>query len=244
MYNNIELNKLFNKESEYAQGYNCGKISESRIKEAENNLGHKLPKSYIELLKIQNGGYVSDIFGDCWLRTIYGIGADKKDFKGIEELFDTGKVDWEYPDKWIPFGGTQSDHDWYVMDYSNAEQNKEPRILRIENEDNNATYFVANNFEEFIYMVYNNENIYGNLIVDKKKSEQQKKEKELDDIDGNMSVCKGLIFFAIIILLFSLFKQNWVVTAICIIIVLIIIPFWIKYEKKYKKVKNDMDIKA
>ena len=31
-------------------------------------------------------------------------------------------------------------------------------------------------------------------------------------IDGNLSVCKGLVFFATIILVFSLFKQNWVVT--------------------------------
>ena len=30
-------------------------------------------------------------------------------------------------------------------------------------------YFVANNFEEFIYMVYNNKDIYGQLIVDDKK---------------------------------------------------------------------------
>ena len=34
-------------------------------------------------------------------------------------------------------------------------------------------YFVANNFEVFIYMVYNNKDIYGQLIVDDQKIEQQ-----------------------------------------------------------------------
>ena len=34
----------------------------------------------------------------------------------------------------------------------------------------------------------------------------------MSDIDGNLSVCKGLVFFATIIPAFNLFKQNWVVT--------------------------------
>lgn len=61
-------------------------------------------------------------------------------------------------------------------------------------------------------MVYNNKDTYAQLIVDDKKIEQQNIEKDLSDIDGNLSVCKGLVFFATIILVFSLFKQNCVVT--------------------------------
>ncbi len=237
MYNNIDFNKLFDNESEYGKKYNHGKLDDNRIKEVENTLECKLPNSYIELLRIQNGGYISENFSECWLTAIYGIGANNKEFYELEELFDTAKVEWEYPSIWIPFGETQSGHDEYVMDYSAVNQNGEPRIVRIENEDDNAMYFVANNFEEFIYMVYNNKDIYGQLIVDDKKIEQQNIEKELSDIDGNLSVCKGLVFLATIILVFSLFKQNWVVSVICILVVLIIIPFWVKYEKKYKTVK-------
>lgn len=235
MYSNIDFNKLFDNESEFAKKYKLKKLTDNRIKEVEEFLGYKLPKSYIEVLKIQNGGYVK--YENCWLTAIYGIGANNKEFYGLEELFDTAKVEWEYSEEWIPFGETQSGHDWYVMDYSVVDQNGEPRIVRIENEDDNARYLVANNFEEFIYMVYNNKKIEGQLIVNEKKIEQQNIEKELSDIDGNISVCKGLIFFATIILVFSLCKQNWRVSVICILVVLIIIPFWVKYEKKYKAVK-------
>ena len=235
MYSNIDFNKLFDNESEFAKKYKQEKLTDNRIKEVEEFFGYKLPKSYIEVLKIQNGGYIK--YENCWLTAIYGIGANNKEFYGLEELFDTTKVEWEYPSIWIPFGETQSGHDEYVMDYSVVNQNGEPRIVRIENEDDNAMYFVANNFEEFIYMVYNNKDIYGQLIVDDKKIEQQNIEKELSDIDGNLSVCKGLVFFATIILVFNLFKQNWVVSVICILVILIIIPFWVKYEKKYKAVK-------
>ena len=126
----------------------------------------------------------------------------------------------------------------YFMDYSVVDKNGEPRIVKVSNEDNNARYFVANNFEEFINMVYNNQDIDGKLIVDEKKVEQQNIEKELSDIDGNLSVCKGVLFIDIIILVFFLFKQNWIIVAICVLVAIIIIPLWVKYEKKYKSVEN------
>ncbi len=39
--------------------YNHGKLTDNRIKEVEELLEYKLPKSYIELLKVQNGGYIN-----------------------------------------------------------------------------------------------------------------------------------------------------------------------------------------
>lgn len=239
MYNNIDFSKLFDNESKYGKKYYQGELKEDRIKEVEENLGYKLPKSYIQLLKIQNGGYISDNFNECWLTAIYGVGQSTDSFYGLEEQFKLWKNEWEYPNIGIPFGETQSGgHDMYFMDYSVIDKNGEPRIVKVSNEDNNARYFVANNFEEFINMVYNNQDIDGKLIVNEKKVEQQNIEKELSDIDGNLSVCKGVLFIDIIILVFCLFKQNWVIVAVCTLIVLIIIPLWVKYEKKYKNVEN------
>lgn len=239
MYNNIDLSKLFDNKSKYGKKYYQGELKENRIKEVEDNLGYKLPKSYIQLLKFQNGGYISDNFNDCWLTAIYGIGQNIDSFYGLEEQFKLWKNEWEYPNIGIPFGETQTGgHDMYFMDYSVVDQNGEPRIVRVSNEDNNARYFVANNFEEFIDMVYNNKDIDGKLIVDEKKVEQQNIEKELSDIDGNLSVCKGVLFIDIIILAFFLFKQNWIIVAICVLVAIIIIPLWVKYEKKYKSVEN------
>lgn len=239
MYNNIDLSKLFDNKSKYGKKYYQGELKENRIKEVEDNLGYKLPKSYIQLLKFQNGGYISDNFNDCWLTAIYGIGQNIDSSYGLEEQFKLWKNEWEYPNIGIPFGETQTGgHDMYFMDYSVVDQNGEPRIVRVSNEDNNARYFVANNFEEFIDMVYNNKDIDGKLIVDEKKVEQQNIEKELSDIDGNLSVCKGVLFIDIIIIAFFLFKQNWIIVAICVLVAIIIIPLWVKYEKKYKSVEN------
>jgi hypothetical protein len=38
--------------------YNLNELTEGDILDAETNLNIKLPKEYIELLKIQNGGYL------------------------------------------------------------------------------------------------------------------------------------------------------------------------------------------
>ncbi len=237
MYNNIDFDKLFDNESKYGKEYIQTSITEDRIKRAEQQVNHKLPNSYIEFIKLQNGGYIRN--KECWLTAIYGIAEDEKSTNGLEEMYDTYIYEWEYPESVIPVGETQSGgHAMYCIDYTSVGANGEPRIVKIDNEGGNATYFVANNFQEFIDMVYYNKDIDGKLIVDEKKMQQERVAKELSDLDGNISVCKGTLFIDIIVLVICLFKQNFLVSAICIFIILIIIPFWIKYEKKYKNVKN------
>lgn len=168
MYNNIDFNKLFDNQSEYGKKYNQGILNESRIKEVENKLGYKLPKTYIEFLKKQNGGYINEDYDECWLTAIYGIGENENASEGIEEMFDLWKNEWEYPNIGIPFGETQTGgHDIYFMDYSQGDDNEEPIIVRVDNEFDNEIYLVANNFKEFINKVYNNENIDGELMTDK-----------------------------------------------------------------------------
>ena len=55
--------------------YKQEKLTDNRIKEVEEFFGYKLPKSYIELLKVQNVGYIK--YENCWLTAIYGTGANK-----------------------------------------------------------------------------------------------------------------------------------------------------------------------
>lgn len=241
MYNNIDFNKLFDNKSDYAKKYNCGKLDENTVNEVENGFGYKLPKSYIEFLKIQNGGYLSECFGESWLRAIYGIAKDEKSIYGIENLFNDEGVEWNYPNTLIPFGETQSGHDWYAMDYSDISKNEEPKIVRVENEDNFEKYFVSNNFKEFINMVYNGQDIDGKIIIDEKKIAQQKYqnlEKELDDINGNISLCRGFLFFGLIALVFAIFKHSLIVIIVTFFVLIGIVPFLIKYEKEYKEIKS------
>ena len=235
MFEGIDFGKLFSNRP--GDPYHQGSLTESRIAEAEKVLGYHFPKSYIEFLQVQNGGTLSEEYSDCYLTAIYGIGSADNSY-GIEKKCDLWKNDWQYPDIGIPFGETESGgHDLYYMDFSVVDENGEPRIVLIDNEGNNEVYFVANNFAEFIGKVFRKEDLSGRRIVDETKERQQAIDKELDEINGNLSLCRGLVFFDIIALIIGLMVQNVAVIVICALIALVLIPLCIKLDRKYESVK-------
>lgn len=237
MFENIDFEKLFDKQVE--DPYNQGALVEGRIAEAEKVLGYHFPKSYVVFLGIQNGGTLSEEYSDCYLTAIYGIGSADNSY-GIEKKRDLWKNDWQYPDIGIPFGETEScGHDLYYMDFSVVDENGEPRIVLIDNEGNNEVYFVANNFTEFLGKVYRKEDISGRRVVDEKKERQKEIDKELDEINGNLSLCRGGVFFDIIALIIGLVVRNVAVIVVCVLIALLLVPFCIKLDRKYESVKAE-----
>lgn len=165
LFKNIDLSELFDTKSDYGKEYRFDGLTEEMIGRAERTIGYKLPKSYIELLKVQNGGVIDDKYDESWLSVIYGIGPATDSFNGLEEMFENWKEEWEYPDIGIPFGQTQSaGHDMYYMDYRFVDEIGEPRIVRIDIEQDNATYFVADNLVEFVRMIMANQKIEERLI--------------------------------------------------------------------------------
>ncbi|MDE5819710.1 MAG: SMI1/KNR4 family protein [Lachnospiraceae bacterium] len=165
LFGSINLIELFNNDTDYGKEYRFDVLTDDMIRRAEKTLGYKLPESYIELLNVQNGGLIDDKYDESWLTVIYGIGPTKDAMNGLEEMFENWKDEWEYPDIGIPFGETQSaGHDMYYMDYRSVDENGEPRIVRIDNECDNAIYFVADNLIEFVKMVYENQEIQESLI--------------------------------------------------------------------------------
>lgn len=205
MYNNIDFNKLFDNESEYKEKYNQGELNVNRIKEVEDMLGYKLPKSYIEFLKIQNGGSISYDFGEWWLTAIYGIGQNADAYLGLEERFKLWRDEWKYPEIGIPFGETLSGgHDMYFMDYSDIDENGEPKIVIVDNEGDIEKSFVANNFKEFINMVYNHE------LEEKRTTEEINKIEVTNELHRKILFSyiddlKGLYIFLAILLGISVF---------------------------------------
>ena len=160
LFDGVELERLFDNESEYGKEYRFGEISDELIQRAEETMGWKIPPSYRELLEFQNGGLISDELDECWLSAIYGISPDPGNWNGLEEMFDNWKNEWEYPDIGIPFGETQSaGHDMYYMDYRVTDENGEPRIVRIDNEFENEVHYVADNLVDFIRLILKNEEI-------------------------------------------------------------------------------------
>lgn len=153
-FEKINLKKLL-KEDEV---YTFPPFTDKELEETEKSIGWKLPKSYIELLKIQNGGMINyNEFEESWLSVIYGISSN---YNGLTDMYDNWINEWEYPNIGIPFGETQSaGHDMYFMDFRTVDENGEPRIVLIDNESDNDVTVVANNFQEFLTKIYNHEEV-------------------------------------------------------------------------------------
>lgn len=134
-------------------------FTEEELKQTEQSIGWKFPRSYLELLKIQNGGMINfDEFDESWLSAIYGISSKKG---SIADMYDNWISEWEYPNIGIPFGETQSaGHDMYFMDFRMVDENGEPRIVLVDNEMGNSVTVVANNLEEFLAKVYHHEEVW------------------------------------------------------------------------------------
>lgn len=165
MYDNIDLSKLFDAESEYGKEFIFGELTDEMLARAEKTIGYSFPKSYVELLKYQNGGVMSsDLSEECWITAIYGVGESESSYNGIEEMFSNWIDEWEYPNIGIPFGETQSaGHDMYFMDMRELDENGEPAIVRVDNEgdpEDVEIIKVADNLEEFIIKILSGENIY------------------------------------------------------------------------------------
>ena len=153
----------FWEESEYStEEYVCDYPTEDTIKSIEDELNYKLPASYIELMKNQNGGLpnksafptseptswaedhvaITGIKGICRNKT-YGLCGELGSYFKVEE--------WEYPDIGVYFGDCPSaGHDMICLDYSECGPTGEPTVVHVDQESDYQITFLAENFEKFI----------------------------------------------------------------------------------------------
>lgn len=163
LFEGIDIEPLFDNESDWGRKHNFPAPSEELIKRAEEAIGYKLPESYLKFIALQNGGYIDYL--NCWCDGIIGISDDPNEHNGLEFTFRLRRNEWEDTPIGVPIGHTQSaGHDMYYLDYRKVDKNGEPRIVRLNNDGYIDIYSVAANFTEFIRKIAEGRAIRGRKI--------------------------------------------------------------------------------
>lgn len=128
----------------------------------ENELGYKLPGSYIELMRTQNGGLVNKScftteVSNSWaedhvaMNGFLGIGRTKTQSLcgplGSQFMID----EWGYPAIGVYIADCPSaGHDMILLDYSICGKDGEPQVMHVDQELDYKKTFLAKDFETFI----------------------------------------------------------------------------------------------
>lgn len=170
MFENFDFTNFWN-DSPYAQQeYMSTPPSDELIADVEQELGYKLPASYIWLMKQHNGGLpVNTCFPTntptSWsdnhiaITGILGIGRDKDNSLcgnfGSQFMID----EWEYPAIGVAICDCPSaGHDMIFLDYRECGPEGEPKIVHIDQEYDYKITPLADNFENFIRGLVNEKN--------------------------------------------------------------------------------------
>lgn len=150
-------------DSDYARREYVGpSFSELDVKRVEKELGYVLPRSYIELMRLQNGGMPKRTNHrtserTSWARDhvaitgIYSIGREKA--YSLCGKFNSSfwVEEWGYPPIGIYFADCPSaGHDMLCLDYRECGANGEPKVVHVDQECDYKITVVAENFESFV----------------------------------------------------------------------------------------------
>ncbi len=143
--------------------------SDRLIAEVEQELGYKLPASYIWLMKQHNGGIpVNTCFPTntptSWaedhvaITGIFGIGREKT-YSLCGKLGSQFRIDeWEYPAIGVAICDCPSaGHDMIFLDYRECGPQGEPKVVHIDQEYDYEITPLADTFEDFIRGLVNAE---------------------------------------------------------------------------------------
>jgi len=162
-FKNFDLTNFWERKSKYVlENHVSEPPTDALIKEIEEELGYKLPESYIFLMKHQNGGVpVNTCFPTpvptSWsssyveITSIAGIGRDKV-YNLCGSLGSQFMIDeWGYPAIGVAICDCPSaGHDMIFLDYSECGPEGEPQVIHIDQESDYEITFLADDFESFI----------------------------------------------------------------------------------------------
>jgi hypothetical protein len=128
------------------------------IASIEAELGYALPRSYVELMKSQNGGVPrknafpeEDDDDYVEIAGIFGIGRKKRLSLGGRHGAKFWREEWGYPDIGICICDTPSaGHDMVMLDYRACGPSGEPSVVIVGQEADYEIGFLAKDFETFI----------------------------------------------------------------------------------------------
>ncbi|OMF97005.1 Imm51 family immunity protein [Paenibacillus sp. FSL R7-0337] len=160
----------FWEDSDYAlKSYVSPLPSDELIVSVEEELGYKLPASYIAMMKQHNGGIPRNTCfpvteSTSWaedhvaISGIAGIGRDKS-YSLCGDLGSRFMIEeWGYPDIGVVFGDCPSaGHDVIMLDYRHCGPEGEPEVIHVDQEGNYEITFLAPDFETFIRGLVNDE---------------------------------------------------------------------------------------
>jgi hypothetical protein len=122
-------------------------LSPETIAEAEQQIGYHLPDSYLELLRIQNGGYIRYSLADTPHDVICGIGPHFPSLTDFDWSAYRSDVSYEL-DGLVPFDG---DGHWNLcLDY--RRKSMSPSITYIDVECDSETHIAAS-FAEYLQLL-------------------------------------------------------------------------------------------
>jgi hypothetical protein len=162
IYGNFDISGFWDNGDYSLENYVCETLTDELVKSIEKELEYRLPQSYIELMKQQNGG--TPVFtshrtkeATSWaddhiaINGIYGI-SKSKPYSLCGSMGSQFWInEWGYPAIGIYFADCPSaGHDMLCLDYSQCGSEGEPRVVHVDQEAGYKITFVAKNFEEFI----------------------------------------------------------------------------------------------
>ncbi len=162
MFEKINLEEFWDDDEYALEAYVSLDVTDEMIQEVEQELGYKLPASYIYLMKKHNGGIPKNQYCPCdtpttWaddhvgITGIYGIGREKTYSLCGEHGSKFWIEEWEYPDIGVAICDCPSaGHDMIFLDYRECGRDGEPKVVHIDQEWDYAITVLADNFEEFI----------------------------------------------------------------------------------------------
>lgn len=137
-------------------------LTDEAVLRVERTLGFKLPPSYVEFMKYQNGGIPRRTNHRTKERTswsndhiavtgMFSIGADKPCSLCGEFGSQFWVEGWGYPPIGVYFADCPSaGHDMLCLDYRACGPSGEPQVVHIDQEFDYRIVFVAENFEAFV----------------------------------------------------------------------------------------------